>query len=234
MLCSGESQFTAKEGKNMKNRTINYLWIGIFFLSAFILWTILVSHVDVQPIGPNGSSVGFAAVNGAFHRRTGVHWALYTLTDWLGLVPIGIAFGFAVLGLMQLIRRKSLSKVDRSILILGGFYVVVLAAYLLFERVVINYRPVLIDGRLEASYPSSTTMLALCVVPTAMMQLKMRIRGDAVRRTILGILAAFTVFMVGGRLISGVHWGSDIVGGALLSAGLDALYVFAAALRGHP
>ena len=101
----------------------------------------------------NGSRVGFAAINGAFHALTGVHWALYTLTDWLGLVPIGIALGFAVLGLVQLIRRKSLLKVDRDILILGGFYIVVLAAYLLFETVVINFRPVLIDGKLEASYP---------------------------------------------------------------------------------
>lgn len=160
-----------------------------------------------------------------------MHWALYTLTDWLGLVPIGIALGFAVLGLVQLIRRKSLLKVDRDILILGGFYIVVLAAYLLFETVVINFRPVLIDGKLEASYPSSTTMLALCVLPTAMIQLKTRIRGDAVRRAILGIFVAFTVFMVVGRLLSGVHWLSDIVGGVLLSAGLVPLYALAVKQR---
>lgn len=177
------------------------------------------------------SRVGFAAINGAFHALTGVHWALYTLTDWLGLVPIGIALGFAVLGLVQLIRRKSLLKVDRDILILGGFYIVVLAAYLLFETVVINFRPVLIDGKLEASYPSSTTMLALCVLPTAMIQLKTRIRGDAVRRAILGIFVAFTVFMVVGRLLSGVHWLSDIVGGVLLSAGLVPLYALAVKQR---
>ena len=58
-----------------------------------------------------------------------MHWTLYILTDWLGLVPIGIAFGFAILGLVQLIRRKSLLKVDRDILILGSFYIVVPAAY---------------------------------------------------------------------------------------------------------
>ena len=135
-------------------------------------------------------------------------------------------------GLVQLIRRKSLLKVDRDILILGGFYIVVLAAYLLFETVVINFRPVLIDGKLEASYPSSTTMLALCILPTAMMQLKTRIRGDAVRRAILGILAAFTFFMVVGRLISGVHWLTDIIGGVLLSVGLVMLYAFAAKRQG--
>lgn len=103
----------------------------------------------------------------------------------------------------------------------------VLAVYVLFETVVINYRPVLIGGKLEASYPSSTTVLALCILPTAMMQLQTRIRREAVRRAVLGILAAFTVFMVAGRLISGVHWLSDITGGVLLSAGLVLLYAFA-------
>ena len=75
-------------------------------------------------------------------------------------------------------------------------------------------------------------MLALCILPTAMMQLKTRIRGDAVRRAILGILAAFTFFMVVGRLISGVHWLTDIIGGVLLSVGLVMLYAFATKRQG--
>lgn len=211
----------------MKKKNTKILSAALGALAAFALWTVLLRFVDVQPIGPDGSRVGFASINGAFHALTGVHWTLYTLTDWLGLVPIGIAFGFAVLGLVQLLRRKSLLKVDRDILLLGGFYLVVLAAYVLFETVVINYRPVLIGGKLEASYPSSTTVLALCILPTAMMQLQTRIRREAVRRAVLGILAAFTVFMVAGRLISGVHWLSDITGGVLLSAGLVMLYAFA-------
>ena len=215
----------------MKKKNTKTILVALGALAAFVLWTFLVRCVDVQPIGPDGSRIGFAAINGACHALTGVHWTFYILTDWLGLVPIGIALGFAVLGLVQLIRRKSLLKVDRDILILGGFYIVVLAAYLLFETVVINFRPVLIDGKLEASYPSSTTVLALCILPTAMMQLKTRIRSDAVRCAILGILAAFTVFMVVGRLISGVHWLSDIVGGVLLSAGLVPLYALAVKQR---
>ena len=213
-------------------RKMKSLWVGLAFLAAFALWTALVRFIDVQAIGPNGSSVGFAALNKAVHETIGVHWGLYTVTDWLGLIPIVFVLGFAILGLVQFVRRRSLFKVDRSILVLGGFYIVVMAMYLLFEEVVINYRPVLIDSNLEASYPSSTTMLALCVLPTAMMQLKTRIRSDAVRRAILGILAAFTVFMVVGRLISGVHWLTDIIGGVLLSGGLVMLYAFTAKRQG--
>lgn len=204
-----------------------YLWGGSVLLAAFVLWTLLVCRVDVQPIGPNGSRVGFAAINGAFHRWTGVHWTLYTVTDWLGLVPLGFMLGFSVLGLVQLIQRRRLCKVDHSILALGGFYIAVMAVYLLFEALAVNHRPVLIDGNLEASYPSSTTVLVLSVIPTAMMQLRQRIRSGPVRRAVLIALGIFSAFMVIGRALSGVHWMSDIVGGLLLSAGLVALYGFA-------
>ena len=200
------------------------LFMGVGFLGAFVLWTVLVSYVDVRAIGQNASSVGFATLNGYVHNFTGVNMLLYTITDWLGLVPIGVAFGFAVLGLVQWVGRKSLFKVDRSILALGGFYIIVLAMYIFFEIVVINYRPVLIDGYLEASYPSSTTMLVMCVMPTAMMQLHARIKSDVFRRCVLISIAAFTAFMVIGRLLSGVHWLTDIIGGALVSAGLVITY----------
>lgn len=200
---------------------------AVILLAAFALFTAAVRLIDVRPIGPQGSAVGFASLNGAFHRLTGVHMELYVITDWLSLVPLALMLGFALLGLAQWIRRRSLLKVDRSILALGGFYVIVLAAYVLFEVFVVNCRPVLIDGRLEASYPSSTTMLVLCVMSTAMMQLKGRIRDSAFRRRVLTAMAVFAVFMVAARLLSGVHWLTDIVGGALLSAGLVALYAAA-------
>ena len=193
-------------------------------LGAFVLWTVAVRSIDVQPIGPQSSSVGFATWNRFVHNLTGVHMPLYTLTDWLGLVPFVFVLGFAVLGLVQLIKRKSILKVDRSILALGGFYVAVMAAYVFFEIFVINYRPVLIEGTLEASYPSSTTMLVLCVMPTAVMQLRSRIKNRPFRHVVSVALIAFTAFMVIGRLISGVHWFTDIMGGALLSAGLVTLY----------
>ena len=198
--------------------------IGLGLLGAFLMWTVAVCVVDVQAIGPQGTAVGLAAVNGLFHRLTGVHMALYTVTDWLGLVPLAVVMGFGCLGLVQWVKGKRLRKVERSILVLGGFYLAVLAAYGLFETVVINYRPVLINVNLESSYPSSTTMLAMCVMPTAMMQLQGRIQNRTLRRWILLLMGAFTAFMVIGRLLSGVHWLTDVIGGALLSAGLVMLY----------
>ena len=197
---------------------------SICFLTAFAVWTVMLRFVDVKQIGPQGSSVGFAGINGFVHKLTGVHWGLYHVTDWLGLVPVFVCMGFGILGIAQWIRRKSIRKVDFNILALGGFYVVTIADYLLFENVVINYRPVLIDGILEVSYPSSTTILTMCVMPTAVMQLNDRMKNRMLRKCISFAVIAFTAFMVIGRLISGVHWFTDIIGGILLSACLVTLY----------
>jgi len=200
------------------------LRIAIILLAAFALWTLAVSFIDVQPIGPRESSVGFASLNSPFHRLTGVNITLYTITDWLGLIPVGVCMAFGALGLVQWIKRKSILKVDFSILALGGFYIAVIAAYIFFEKFVVNYRPVLIEGYLEASYPSSTTMLTMCVMPTAAMQLSRRIKNSIFRRCVVIAIYVFTAFMVIGRMVSGVHWLSDIIGGALLSTGLVMLY----------
>ena len=208
----------------MKHGNRKQVLLAVLFLVVFVLWTVLVCWVDVQPIGPGGSAVGFGTLNSYVHDLTGVHMGLYVLTDWLSLIPLGIVAGFALLGLTQWIRRKRLRRVDADILILGGFYVTVMALFLLFEELEINYRPILIQGTLEASYPSSTTMLVLCVMPTAMMQLRGRMGNSRGKRLLSVGMSLFTAFMVAARLISGVHWVTDIVGSVLLSAGLVLLY----------
>lgn len=208
------------------------LYLAICSLFAFVLWTLLVRFINVQAIGPQGSKVGFASVNGFFHALIGVNMRLYVITDWLGLVPVFIAFGFAIFGLIQWIKRKNILKVDYSILALGVFYIVVFSAYILFEYVVINYRPVLINGYLEASYPSSTTLLVTCVMPTAIIELRRHIKNNALKQGVTFTMIAFILFMVVGRFISGVHWFSDIVGGLLLSAGLVLGYDYATRLHG--
>ncbi|MBE6692207.1 MAG: phosphatase PAP2 family protein [Ruminococcaceae bacterium] len=194
--------------------------------ASFIVWTLLLRFVDVKAIGPKETSVGFSTLNGFVHNLTGTNMRLYTITDWLGLVPIFIALDFAILGLSQLIKRRNLLKVDRDILALGGFYIAVIMAYILFEFVVINYRPIIIDGYLEASYPSSTTMLVLCVMPTASMQINSRIRNLIVKRFASFVINSFAAFMVVARILSGVHWITDIIGGALLSSGLVMTYKY--------
>lgn len=200
---------------------------GSICLTVFGVWTALVRLADVQPLGPKQTEIGLAGLNEWFHRLTGVHMTLYTLTDWLGLIPLVVCLIFAGIGLVQWVKRKSLCRVDADILILGIYYAAVMLAYLLFEMLPVNYRPVLIEGRLEASYPSSTTLLVLCVMPTLVEQVRYRLSGTAAKRLIMLLSAAFSVSMVIGRLVCGVHWLTDIAGGILLSGGLVCFYLAA-------
>ena len=200
------------------------LLMGSISLAMFAVWTVLILTVDVQPLGQNGTSIGFATFNCWFHHFTGVNMAIYTITDWMGLVPVVICRVFAGIGLVQLIKRRSIFRVDADIMILGVYFVIVFLAYAIFEIIPINYRPILIEGRMEASYPSSTTLLVLSVMPALVEQIKRRLSGIRVKQIITIAAIAFSVFMVTGRLISGVHWFTDIVGGELLSAGLFMLY----------
>ena len=217
----------------MKDNRKKELLAGIALLAAFAVWTILIRLIDVQNAGPNGTAVGFATLNVWFHRITGVHMPIYTITDWLGLVPIIICVCFGVLGFIQLITRRNLLKVDSDILLLGAYYVLVILGYLLFEMVPINYRPILIDGNLEASYPSSTTLLVLSVMPTLKYQADRRIANPVMRKTITAFVFPFSALMVIGRLISGVHWATDIVGSVFLSTGLYLIYRFMAEYSGQ-
>ena len=209
-----------------------FIWSGCLLL-AFVVWTFLIQTVDVRPAGVNGTNVGFAAVNTWFHRLTGVHMRLYTVTDWLGLVPVAVCIGVGLLGLTQWIRRRSIAKVDGDILLLGGYYILVILGYLVFEMIPVNYRPVLIGGAMEASYPSYTTLLVLSVMPTLLFETNRRAKSRTVRRITAVFVVLFSVFMVIGRLAAGVHWLTDIVGSVLLSAGLYSLYRAAVLAMDH-
>ena len=208
----------------MKQNGKRVLFLGIMLVLAFVVWTVLIQIVDVQPVGQNGTDLGFASFNSWFQKLTGVHMTIYTITDWLGLVPLFICMIFGGIGLVQLVKRRSLFKVDYDIIFLGIYYVIVILCYLIFEMIPINYRPILIEGVMEASYPSSTTLLVLSVMPTLTFQVNRRIENAIVKKAISILIIIFSAFMVIGRLISGVHWFTDIVGSIVFSAGLFCIY----------
>lgn len=198
--------------------------ISIILLFIFIIFTVGAKFLDVQPMGVNNSDIGFATLNMFMHSFLGVNKFWYNVTELLGLVPIIIAILFAGLGMYQFIKRKNIFKVDRDILALGVFYIIVAISYLMFEVIVINYRPILIDGNLEASYPSSHTILAICIIGTAIIQVNRRIYNERIKKVVSLILALVMTLIVVGRLLSGVHWFTDIIGGIILSTSFVIFY----------
>ena len=208
----------------MKKNGRQVLILGILLIMTFAVWTWMIQNVDVQPVGVNGTEIGFATWNLWFHNLTGVHMTIYMITDWLGLVPIAVCILFGIVGLIQMIKRRSLFKVDCDIIFLGIYYMIVIFGYLIFEMIPINYRPILINGFMEASYPSSTTLLVLSVMPTLIFQGNRRLKNSRLKKAVTIFTVLFSAFMVVGRLLSGVHWFTDIAGSVMLSAGLLCIY----------
>lgn len=217
----------------MKKEYSKYLFSSLIVFVVFIIYTICVQFVDVKAIGPNDPNVvldpnsiniGFATINKFVHDLLGVHFGLYNATDIGSIIPIGLAILYAVIGAVQLIKYKDIKKVDKNIIALGVFYIATVIVYLFFEFVVINHRPVLIDGVLEASYPSSTTMLSLTFMITSIDQSNKYIKNDTAKKVVMWLSIAYSAFLVIGRIISGVHWFTDILGAVIVSTALILFY----------
>ncbi len=204
----------------MKRRNII---ISFILIILAVLFTVLVKNVDVKPIGPNESMVGFADINKLFHNLIGSNMAIYKITEVLGYIPIVMALVYVFIGLKQLIKRKSLLKVDKEIYVLALFYILVVGVYVFFEKFIVNYRPILIDGVLEASYPSSHTLMSICLCGSSIIineKLFKNKLGDI--ENILSVI--LILLIVAGRIISGVHWFTDILGGIIISSALLVIF----------
>lgn len=192
----------------------------LIYFGAFLVFTLLIKFVDVRQIGPKATSVGFGLINGFFHNLLGFNTFLYKISSILGYIALLPVALFTYIGAVQLMQRKDLMKVDRDILILGGFYIVVFALYILFDHIPINYRPVLIDGEIELSYPSSHTLMSICVMMTTWYELNWRLKNSSMKKGILVACLVLMVLVVLTRFLSGVHWFTDIIGSIILSASL--------------
>ena len=207
----------------MKHSRIITAGIGLLLTVILIA---LVRLVDVAPIGADGTSIGLSHLNQFVFDLFGVNMLWYNITDWLGVAAVLTGFVFAVTGLVQLIKRRSLLKVDREILSLGGLYIVVIGLYLFFENVIINYRPIIMPDNTspEASFPSSHTMLVCVIMGSAAMLINRYIRNKPLNRILRAVCYVIIGVTVVGRLIAGVHWFMDILGGILISVTLLSLY----------
>ena len=217
-----------KKQDNTKRKKKQLLIAGCMFLVMAIAFTAVVKFVDVRSIGPNGSNVGLSAINRSVNNMFGGFndfW--YRLTEKTGLLLVLPVAAMALIGLVELIKRKSFKKVDREFKVLAGFYAIVALIYIFFEKVfVVNYRPVMIEGELEASYPSSHTMFAFCFCCSAIYVTNrvLRNRNKKLAIAFNALLALILVVNVVGRLLSGAHWFTDIFGGVLISAALVAFF----------
>ena len=205
-----------------KTRTCLILGICLFFL--FAIFTIAVMKFDVKEVGPNDVSVGFSSLNESFFGKFGQNELFHSISGVGGFIALALCAFFGLMGVLQLVKRKSLFKVDRDILALGVGYVIVFALNYSFDKLAICFRPILEDGKLEASYPSSHTLLALFVFLSAVLIVVKRVKVKKVAVAISSVLIALACITVVCRLLSGYHWITDVIGSVILSSSLLLMY----------
>ena len=193
--------------------------ISFILLFISIIFIILLKSVDVRCNSINNSCIGLYTINHYFFNKIGVNIFFYTITNYLGIIPILLSFIYAFIGVKQLIKRK----VNREIIILGLFYVLVLLVYVLFEKCIINYRPILIDGVLEASFPSSHTLISICFFGSSII-INNRLFKNNITKVLNVISLIISIIIIIFRFLSSVHWFTDILGGILISSFLLMLF----------
>lgn len=218
-----KSNLISVGGSVLKNKGLIASILMIILTAGF---TGALLYVDVQPIGPGGTEVGLATMNSMFQELVGVNYTCYNIAEILGYVIWGIFGIFALAGFIQMIKRRSIVKVDSNILVLGGMYFILFALYVLFSKVAVNYRPIILPGEMmpEPSFPSSHTMMAIVVAVGTMMQLKYYVKRKSARVFFMFDLIVIMLMTVATRTLSGAHWLSDIIAGILFSLTLISLY----------
>jgi undecaprenyl-diphosphatase len=201
----------------MKNSRRKCVTISIILLVIAVIYTVLVKYVDVKAIGPQGSEVGFSILNKFVHGLLPFNETFYKISKYAGLLPFGFVAAYGLHGFINLIKNKGFKKMDKKYIILGLFYIIFVAMYLFFEKIPINYRPVLVKGALEASYPSTHTLLAICLCGSSLIVSKFLIKNELLRKLADCAAWCLMVVIVIARMISGVHWLSDILGGIIIS-----------------
>lgn len=206
----------------------NAYLFGFIFLIISVVFTVLTKFVDVGISAEvPDTQIGFSAINNGFHKLTGVNMLFYDITDIMGIIAIGVGLIFALVGLIELIKRKSLAKIDGYLYCLAGTYALLGIIYVGFEKVIINYRPIIMEGETtaEASFPSSHTLLICVIIATAIIQLN-RIFADnkAIKTTVYIVGSLYILVAVLLRLLSGVHWLTDIVASIFISCSICFFY----------
>lgn len=210
-----------------KSSKFSFVYPSVILFLLFTIFTVIVKFVDVQKIGETNTEVGLSSINVWFYNNLKYYSAAntwYSISEYLGYLALISPVVFACIGAYQLIKGKKLSAVDKRLRILAGFYVMVVCFYCLFETLVINNRPIFVDGVLEPSYPSSHTLLAICLLGSSIILFKRFISKKWIAFVTYKNIAITTMtLIVIGRLLSSMHWFTDIVGGIILSAALLSL-----------
>ena len=169
-------------------------------------------------------------MNDAIFEFFGFNQTWKTITDILLIGVLALVAVLAVCGLVQLIKRRSLKAVDAELTAMIPSLALVAVIYYVFEKVwILNYRPVLVNGLAEPSFPSTHALITTTVLGMLVFALPKYIKSRKLRVLIDVALIAVILVMAFGRVASGMHWATDALAGVIF--GFDLALVYGGVLK---
>lgn len=131
-------------------------------------------------------------------------------TDIILIASFAVLVVFVIMSLCQWIKRKSLKKVDKSLLWFPLPLALMAITYVIFDKFLIcNTRP---DGSGEASFPSTHVMVVATIFFLVAIILPRYIKSKAAVILLDFFMLAFIVLVSVGRVLANKHWLSDVLG----------------------
>ncbi len=189
-----------------------YTILGFSFLALFLLLIILLS-IDRATITFAGKEVGLSHLNNLVSYK--FDDTLDKVSDVLFYFSFsGVILG-VVLGIMQLVKNKSLFAVDTKILFFGIFVILAIIFWLVFDKgLKINYRPI---DPTEGSFPSTHVFMTTFFMLAAHNLLCSLFKGNnIVKYGSLAVAIIFIVLVTIFRVSSGMHYITDVIGGLFI------------------
>lgn len=207
----------------MKKNILNFsITAGLFLV--FAIFTILVKFVDTSVVATTGTQIGLSSINKPLFDFFGANETWGTISTLLFVIAGVVVLTLATIAVVEMIKSKSLFKINHKLLLVALLYVLTAIFYVIFEFVIINYRPLLDEGLIKASYPSSHTLLICVVCLSACLIVPDYIKSNPLKITITTILCLISVLAPITRLLAGMHWFTDVVASIILSLALVMLY----------
>lgn len=195
---------------------------ALILTAVFVVLTITVKYVDQKNIG--SQVIGWATINLWWRDIIGVRNFWQIASHIFAAITLIILVMFLVWQAIALLRRKSFRTMPRHWWFFDLTLIALALCYIVFQIMVINFRPLLIDGVAELSYPSSHVLLLATLWPVFILTLSREVKSRPWLRvaSVIGIIV-MTVGIIA-RLLSGYHWFTDIIGGIMLGAVLTCWY----------
>lgn len=144
------------------------------------------------------------------------------ISDVILVTAFAILGALAMLGLIQLISRRSLKKVDHELLMFPIPLAIMAIVYVVFEKfLILNTRP---NGSGEPSFPSTHVMITATIFFMVAVVLPRYIKSKVLCAMFDIIMLILLVLVCTGRILANMHWPTDVAGGVVFASIFAAIY----------